>query len=254
MLSFHRSAHQARGQFSSQCFGKGTSKTCQIPAEEANYFYYLLISNFEITPQDANSEKTGANSVTRKLAPKLAPPGFSPAKPYLLFKTAESNNYLRQFAFQDPWIESLSVSLCSSRPLARPPARPSFLGNESTSHIIFWAKPKANAHLSNGFVKFLHFNLYLVMCHKIIMTDTSVQGITDLFRTLGKSMKIRVRLMHNFLAFGGGPPSVGGHVKRSIFWSRKWTPNWVHGAVGFGGVALISVAWAWNGRRAKRAS
>ena len=41
LLSFHRSAHQARGQFSSQCFGKGTSKTCQIPAEEANYFYYL---------------------------------------------------------------------------------------------------------------------------------------------------------------------------------------------------------------------
>ena len=41
LLSFHRSAHQARGQFSSQCFGKGTSKTCQIPAEETNYFYYL---------------------------------------------------------------------------------------------------------------------------------------------------------------------------------------------------------------------
>ena len=119
----------------------------------------------------------------------MASPNVLPAKPYLLFKTAESNNYLRQFTSQDPWIESLSVSLCSSRPLARPPARPSFLGDKSTSHITFWAKPKANAHLSNGFVKFLHFNLYLVMCHKTIMTDTSVQGITDLFRTLGKSIK-----------------------------------------------------------------
>ena len=199
---------------------------------------------FETTPQEANSEKTGANSVTRKLAPKLAPPDFLPAKPYLLFKTAESNNYLRQFASQDPWIESLSVSLCSSRPLARPPARPSFLGNESTSHIMFWAKPKANARLSNRFVKFLHLNLYLVMCHKASMTDISVQGTTDLFRTLGKTIKIRVRLVDQDLAFLGCPPTVGGHVRRSIFWSRKWTPNWVHGAVGFGGGALISVVWA----------
>ena len=157
-------AHPRRGDnVSSQCFGKGTSKTRQIPAEEANDSYYFLVFNFETTPQEANSEKTRANSVTRKLAPKLASPDFLPAKPYLLFKTAESNNYLRQFTSQDTWIESLSVSLCSSRPLARPPARPSFLGDKSTSHITFWAKPKANAHLSNGFVKFLYFNLYLVM-------------------------------------------------------------------------------------------
>ena len=171
------------------------------------YSYHFLVFNFETTPQEANSEKTGANSVTRKFAPKLAPPGFLPAKPYLLFKTVESNNYLRQFASQDPWIESLSVSLCSSRPLARPPARPSFLGNERTSHIMCWAKPKANAHLSNGFVKFLHFNLYLVMCHKTIMSDTSVQDITDLFRTLRKSIKIRVRLVDQDLAFLGCPPN-----------------------------------------------
>ena len=60
--------------------------------------------------------------------------------------------------------------------------------------------------------------------------------------------------MDQDLAFLGCPPTVGGHVRRSIFWSRKWTPNWVHGAVGFGGGALISVVWAWNGKLAKRAS
>ena len=45
--------------------------------------------------------------------------------------------------------------------------------------------------------------------------------------------------MDQNLAFLACPPTVGGHVRRPIFESGKWTPIWVHGAVGCG-------SGAWN--------
>ena len=57
--------------------------------------------------------------------------------------------------------------------------------------------------------------------------------------------------MDQDLAFLGCPPTVGGHVRRSIFGSGKWTPNWVHGTVGCGGVVLNRVPWVLNGERSE---
>ena len=147
-----------------------------------------------------------------------------------------------------PWF-SFEIVLTWKKHFAR---SPTFLGNEYTSQIMFWAKPKSKCIFFKYVIQFLTFHFVsgdVSPSHHNRYICSGLNGFC--FEPIGNRLKNRVRLVDQDLAFLGCPPTVGGHVRRSIFGSGKWTPNWVHGTVGCGGVALNRVPWVWNGERSE---